>query len=174
MRIFLIIFSFVNVIVYYTAFAYFDNILNALAIYNISPGVLNFIRYFIVFVVGFMIGLLIILTMKPKVKSNYFDIRVFLTVGFIPALALILNGSGAISLILTRFFSSNLTVSDLVYYFFFNNSIWSLWLGIAMGSSVRLKFQPRYKKFKHEAVREEKKPSVTGIENFDLHRYLKN
>ena len=174
MRIFLIVFSFINVILYYTAFAYFDNILAALTVYNINPGFLNFLRYFIVFIVGFMIGLLIILTMKPKAKMNYFDIKVFLIVGFIPALALILNGTGIISLILTKFFSSNLTASDLVYYFFFNNSIWSLWLGISMGSSIRLKFTVKYKRFKHEARHQVEKASTAGIENLDLHQYWKS
>lgn len=152
MRIFLTVFSLVNTILYYTAFAYFDNILGAFTSYNINPGYLNFLRYFIIFIVGFMIGLLIILTMKPRAKMNYFDLKVFLIAGLVPALALILNSTGAVSLILTRFFSSNLTASDLIYYFFFNNSVWSLWLGVSVGSSVRLRFVSKDKKFKHQVI----------------------
>lgn len=152
MRIFLTVFSLVNTILYYTAFAYFDNILGAFTSYNINPGYLNFLRYFIIFIVGFMIGLLIILTMKPRAKMNYFDLKVFLIVGLVPALALILNSTGVVSLILTRFFSSNLTASDLIYYFFFNNSVWSLWLGVSVGSSVRLRFVSKDKKFKHQVI----------------------
>jgi hypothetical protein len=152
MRIFLTIFSLVNVVLYYTAFAYFDNILNAFSGYNLPAGLLIFLKYFIIFVVGFMIGLLIILSMKPKARMNYFDLKVFLIVGSIPALALILNGTGAVNLVVTKFFSSNLTVSDLVFYFFSNNYIWSLWLGVSVGSSVRLRFVSDGKKFKHQAI----------------------
>jgi hypothetical protein len=152
MRIFLTVFSFINIIFYYTAFAYFDNILDTFAVYNIPAGFLIFLRYFIVFILGFMIGLLIILSMKPKAKMNYFDLKVFLIVGFIPALGLILNSTGAVNLIVTKFFNSNLTVSDLVYYFFSNNSIWSLWLGISIGSSVRLRFVSKDRKFKHQVT----------------------
>ncbi len=174
MRVFLTVFSFINIILYYAGFAYFDNILDAFAGYNISAGYLSLLRYFIVFIIGFMIGLLIILTMKPKAKRNYFDIKVFLIVGFIPALALILNGTGAVNLIAVKFFGTDLTVSDLVYYFFSNNIIWSLWLGISIGSSIRLRFAVKYKRFKHEAKRQVEKPSTTGIENLDLHQYWKN
>jgi hypothetical protein len=63
-----------------------------------------------------------------------------------------LNSTGAVNLIVTRFFNSNLTVSDLVYYFFSNNSIWSLWLGISIGSSVRLRFVSKDRKFKHQVT----------------------
>jgi len=174
MRIFLTVFSFINIILYYAAFAYFDNILDAFAGYNITAGYLSFLRYFIVFIIGFMIGLLIILTMKPKAKMNYFDIKVFLIVGFIPALALILNGTGAVNLIVTKFFGPDLTVSDLFYYFFSNNIVWSLWLGISMGASIRLRFAAGEKRFKHEAKHKAGKPSTAGIENLDLHPYWKN
>jgi hypothetical protein len=152
MRIFLTVFSLINIILYYTAFAYFDNILNAFAGYSLPASLLIFLKYFIIFIVGFMIGLLIILSMKPKAKMNYFDLKVFLIVGFIPALALILNGTGAVNIMVTKFFGSNLTVSDLVYYFFSNNYIWSLWLGVSVGSSIRLRFISKDKKFKHQVI----------------------
>jgi hypothetical protein len=152
MRIFLTIFSFLNIILYYTAFAYYDNILNAFAGYNLPASLLIFLKYFIIFVVGFMVGLLIILSMKPKAKMNYFDLKVFLIVGVIPALALILSGTGVVNLMVTKLFSSNLTISDLVFYFFSNNYIWSLWLGVSVGSSVRLRFVSKEKKFKHQVI----------------------
>lgn len=152
MRIFLTVFSLVNTILYYTAFAYYDNILNAFTSYNLPVGLLIFLKYFIIFVVGFMIGLLIILCMKPKAKMNYFDLKVFLIVGLIPAFALILNGTGAVNLMVTKLFSSNQTISDLIFYFFSNSYIWSLWLGISVGSSVRLRFVSKDKKFKHQVI----------------------
>jgi hypothetical protein len=90
--------------------------------------------------------------MKPKAKINYFDLKVFLIVGVIPALALILSGTGVVNLMVTKLFSSNLTISDLVFYFFSNNYIWSLWLGVSVGSSVRLRFASKEKKFKHQVI----------------------
>lgn len=152
MRFFLIAFSFVNIILYYTAFAYFDNIISALASYNLPVGFLNFLRFFIVFVLGFMIGFLIAISMKPKVNMNFFDLRVFLMVGFIPSLALILSNTGMVNLVVTKFFNSNLTVSELAYYFFSRNTVWTLWLGISMGASIRLRFEPMKKRFKHQII----------------------
>lgn len=149
----LIAFSFVNIILYYTAFAYFDNIMNALVIYNLPSGFLNFLRLFIVFVLGFMIGFLIAISSKVMVNTNYFDIRVFLIAGCIPALALILYSSGAVNLVVNRLFGSDLTISELVFYFFSRDTIWAIWLGISAGASVRLTFitQPK-KRFKHQFI----------------------
>jgi hypothetical protein len=152
MRFFLIAFSFVNIILYYTAFAYFDNIIDALAVYNLPVSFLNTLRFFIVFILGFMIGFLIVISMKPRVNENYFDIRVFLIVGCIPALALILYNTGAVNLIVTKFFDSNLTVSELVFYFFSRDIIWTIWLGISIGASIRLRFEPLKKRFKHQVI----------------------
>ena len=152
-KFFLIAFSFVNIILYYTAFAYFDNITDALVIYNLPSGFLNFLRLFIVFILGFVIGFLIAISTKVMVSTNYFDIKVFLIAGCIPALALILYSTGAINLVVNRFFNSNLTISELVFYFFSRDTIWAIWLGISAGASVRLTFilQPK-KRFKHQFI----------------------
>jgi hypothetical protein len=152
-KFFFIAFSFVNILLYYTAFAYFDNITDALARYNLPVGFLSFLKLFIVFILGFMIGFLISISMKAVAGTNYFDIKVFLMAGCIPALALILYSTGAVNLMVTRFFNSNLTISELVFYFFSRDTIWVIWLGISAGASVRLTFisQPK-KRFKHQIV----------------------
>lgn len=152
-KFFLIAFSFVNILLYYTAFAYFDNITDALAVYNLPAGFLNFLRLFIVFILGFMIGFLISISMKAVTGTNYFDIKVFLIAGCIPALALILYSTGAVNLMVNRFFNSSLTISELVFYFFSRDTIWAIWLGISAGASVRLSFisQPK-KRFKHQII----------------------
>lgn len=151
-RFFLIAFSFVNIILYYTAFAYFDNITDALVRYNLPAGFLNFLRLLIVFILGFMIGFLISISMRAVVNTSYFDIRVFLIAGCIPALALILYNTGVVNLVVTKFFSSNLTVSELVFYFFSRDTIWAIWLGISVGASVRLNFTYPERKFKHQII----------------------
>jgi hypothetical protein len=152
-KFFLIAFSFVNILLYYTAFAYFDNITDALVVYNLPAGFLSFLRLFIIFILGFMIGFLISISRKAAASTNYFDIKVFLIAGCIPALALILYSSGAINLAVNRFFNSNLTISELVFYFFSRDTIWAIWLGISAGASVRLTFisQPK-KRFKHQII----------------------
>jgi len=151
MRFILIVISFVNIFLYYTAYAYFDNILIALARYELSVGFLTFLKYFIIFVLGFLIGFLIILSMRLRVSMNYFDLKVFLTVGLIPIIAIILSYSGLISFLVNAFFKSNGTINELYYYFFSRTDIWSLWLGVATGSSIRLKLLLK-KKYKHQVM----------------------
>ena len=151
MRFILIIICFVNILLYYTAYAYFDNILIALARYELSMGFLTFLKYFIIFVLGFLIGFLIILSMKLRLNMNYFDLKGFLMVGLIPVLAIILSYSGLVSLLVNTFFKSNGTINELYYYFFSRTDIWSLWLGVATGSSIRLKLLQK-RKYKHQAM----------------------
>ncbi len=152
MRIFLIIFSFINIILYYTAFAYFDNITAALAAYSLPAGFLSFLRLIIVLILGFMIGLLIILSMKPIVNRNYFDIKTFLISGCIPAIALLLYKTGLVNTVVTELFNSSLTISELAFYFFSRETVWGLWLGISMGTSVRLKLRASSKRFRHQVT----------------------
>ncbi len=151
MRFILIIISFVNIFLYYTAYAYFDNILAAIARYELPVGFLTFLKYFIIFVLGFLIGFLITLGMRLRVSMNYFDLKVLLLVGLVPALAIILSYSGLASFLVNAIFKSNETISELYYYFFSRTDIWSLWLGVATGSSIRLKLLQR-KKYKHQIM----------------------
>lgn len=151
MRFILIIISFINIFLYYTAYAYFDNILIALARYELPMGFLIFLKYFIIFVLGFLIGFLITLGMRLRVSMNYFDMKVLLMVGFIPALAIILSYSGLTNFLTNTIFKSNESISELYYYFFSRTDIWSIWLGVATGSSVRLKLLQK-RKYKHQAM----------------------
>ncbi len=151
MRFILIAVSLVNIILYYTAYAYFDNILAALAVFDLPVGFLTFLKYFIVFILGFLIGFLIILGIKLRIRMNYFDIKVLLLVGFIPASAMILYYTGIVDFILNRISGSGGTAGELYYYFFSRTDIWSLWLGTAAGSSVRVRSAPA-KKYRHQAM----------------------
>ena len=151
MRFILIIISFINIFLYYAAYAYFDNILIALARYELPVGFLIFLKYFIIFVLGFLIGFLITLGMRLRVSMNYFDIKVLLMVGFIPAFAIILSYSGLISFLTNTIFKANENIGELYYYFFSRTDIWSIWLGVATGSSVRLKLLQK-RKYKHQAM----------------------
>ncbi len=151
MRFILIAVSFVNIVLYYTAYAYFDNILVALARFELPVGFLTFLKYFIVFILGFLIGFLIILGMKLRVRVNYFDLKALLLVGFIPAAAIIIFYTGIVDFIINKISGPGGAAGELYYYFFSRTDIWSLWLGAAAGSSVRVKLAPG-KKYRHQAM----------------------
>lgn len=153
MRLFLNIFSLVNMILYYLVYAYFDNILSALVYFNLPDAFLSFLKFIIVFILGFMIGLLIVINMRTQEARSHFDIKTFLIAGFMPAIALILYKSGLVNLVVDRFFNSNLTVSEAAFYFFSRETVWSIWLGFATGASLRLAFKTPEKKFKHQVSR---------------------
>ncbi len=151
MRYILIIISFINILLYYSAYAYYDTILDALAKYELPLGLLTFLKYFIIFVLGFSIGFLITLGMRLKVNMNYYDIKVLALVGLIPALAILISYSGVANLLVNKVFNSNATISELYFYFFSRTDIWAIWLGIAAGSSIRLKLVQK-RKYRHEAL----------------------
>jgi len=150
-RYILIIISFINILLYYSAYAYYDTILDSLAKYDLPLGLLTFLKYFIIFVLGFSIGFLITLGMRLRVSMNYYDIKVLVLVGFIPALAIIISYSGIANLLVNNVFNSNTTISELYFYFFSRTDIWAIWLGIAAGSSIRLKLLQK-RKYRHEAI----------------------
>jgi hypothetical protein len=83
---------------------------------------------------------------------NYFDIKVLVLTGLLPALAILLSYSGLAGLIVRNFFSGNETVSELYYYFFSRTDIWALWLGLATGASIRLRLMQQKKRYKHQAM----------------------
>jgi len=147
-RFILIVACFVNIFLYYSAYAYFDNILVAIARFELPVGLLTFIKYFIIFVLGFLIGFLIILAMRLEVRINYFDLKVLLLVGFVPALAIIFSYTNFLNVLLG---TPGETAGDLYYYFFSRTDIWSIWLGVATGASVRTCFGR--KRYKHHAIR---------------------
>ena len=97
-----------------------------------------------------MIGFLIILSMKSGENRNYFDIKALLITGCIPAAALILYKTGLVDLVVTRLFNSDLTVSELAFYFFSRETVWAIWLGISVGASIRLKLRSTERHFKHQ------------------------
>lgn len=150
MRKVLLITCLINLILYYCAFAFYDNILGALAKFSLPGGFLSFLQFFITLVLGFFIGFLIILAMKLKTSRNFFDLKVMLIVGSFPIIALLFYETGLAGLITAKLFSSDKSINEAVFYFFSNIKIWALWLGISIGASVRIKL-PEKKKFRHEA-----------------------
>ncbi|MBC7333865.1 MAG: hypothetical protein H5T85_05355 [Actinobacteria bacterium] len=145
MRIFLIVISFINIVLYYMMYALFDSIVELLDWTNLSPGFLNFTKLSILVTLGFLIGLLVILVLDVGRSRSYFDIRTLAMIGFIPAIGLLLSGGTITNFFITRFFDSNKQLSELCYYLFSRTIVWSLWLGFSIGVSVRLKFREEFK-----------------------------
>jgi len=146
MRIFLIIFSFVNAFLYFLVYAYFENILVLFGSVSITGGLLGFVKIMLLIIISFLIGLIVSLLLRGKIKKSYFDYRIALIVGILPFIFLILSQGSIINIIVTGIFSSNRQISELIFYFFSRQIVWAMWFGFAIGASVRIAFN---KKIKH-------------------------
>jgi hypothetical protein len=147
LRGFLIVFSFINAFLYLLFYAYYDNILSVFGSSNTSEGWLVFLKIVIHIVIGSLIGLIVSLLLKLNINRSFFDLRLFLIVGILPFIFLILSQGNVTSFIVTKIFGGNRNLSELVFYFFSRQIVWSLWLGFSIGASVRIAFK---KKLKHE------------------------
>jgi hypothetical protein len=150
LRIFLIIFSFVNTIFYILIYSYFDNILELFGALDISPAVFNYIKLLTLLIAGFCIGLMVILLLNLKLGKSSFSSKNLVLVGIIPFLFLILSEGTITNFIISGLFGSSKTISELVFYLFSRQIIWSLWLGFAVGTSIRISFSNRA--YKHISV----------------------
>jgi hypothetical protein len=147
MRIFLIVFSFINALLYFLIYAYYENIIGILGNVDITAGAVSFLKIFILIIMGFLIGLIVSLLIKIQLDKSFFDYRIALIVGILPFIFLILSQGNVIGFIVTRIFNSDRQISELLFYFLSRQIIWALWLGFAVGASVRVAFK---KKLKHE------------------------
>ncbi len=148
MRVFLLIISFINTVLYILVYAYYDNILNLFNTVVLPVGLLNFIKLLTLVIVGFCIGLNVSLLLRLNINKSFFDIRTLIVVGFIPAFCLLLSEGTITNFIIAKFFGSNKRLTELVFYLFSRQIIWTLWLGFSIGSSVRINF---IRKLKHVA-----------------------
>lgn len=147
MRIFLLIISFLNTVLYILVYAYYDYLLNLFGEMLLSEGFLNFIKLLLLIIVGFCIGLSMSLLLRLDLYKSYFDIRNFVIIGFIPVICLLLSEGTITNFIITKFFGSDKKLTELVFYLFSRQIIWTLWFGFSIGSSIRINFK---KKLKHE------------------------
>ena len=151
MRIFLIIFSFVNAFLYFLVYAYYENILTLFSGINVTSGFQSFIKIFLLVIVSFLIGLIVSLLIRFKIEKSFFDWRIALIVGIFPFIFLLLSQGSITNYVVVEIFNSNRQVSELIFYFFSRQIVWAMWLGFAIGASVRIAFK---KKIKHEKSRE--------------------
>jgi len=152
LRIFLIIFSFINTIFYLLIYSYFDNILGLFGAIDISSAGLNYLKLFILLIIGFCIGLTVMFMLNLNLGRSSFSFKNLVLVGIIPFIFLILSEGTITNYIINNLFNSNKTISELVFYLFSRQTIWSLWLGFAIGTSIRVSFSKR--EYKHISVNE--------------------
>ncbi len=149
MRIFLIIFSFINAFIYFLLYAYYENILGLFGSINITSGFLSFLKIFILIIVSFLIGLIVALLTRFRIEKSFFDWRIALIVGILPFIFLILSQGSITNYIVVEVFNSNRQISEFVFYFFSRQIVWAMWLGFAIGASVRIAFK---RKIKHGKI----------------------
>ena len=84
-----------------------------------------------------------------KYEKSYFDYKFALIVGILPFIFLILSQGAITNFIIVKVFNSNRQISEFVFYFLSRQIVWAMWLGFALGTSVRLAFKRR---LKHEVI----------------------
>jgi len=179
LRIFLIIFSFINTVFYVFVYSYSDNILDILGVTGLSSTEVNYIKLAALLIVGFCNGANVMLILRLKIKRSLFSFRNLIIVGIFPFICLILSEGSITSFIINKFFNSNEKLSELVFYLFSRQIIWSLWLGFAIGSSIRFSFLK--KEYKHLSVEKSEQinsgsepAKVSDIESKDQNHFLQH
>ena len=90
------------------------------------------------------------LMLQLKIDRSLFSFKNLILIGIVPFIFLILSEGTITSFIINSLFNSNKTLSDLAFYLFSRQTIWALWLGFAVGSSIRVSFSR--KEYKHISV----------------------
>ena len=131
-------------------YSYFDNVLEILGIVSLSPAAANYIKLAALLIVGFCVGVNVMLILRLKIKRSLFSFRNLVIIGIFPFICLILSEGAITSFIINKFFNSSEKLSELLFYFLSRQAIWSLWLGFAIGSSIRFSFSRI--QYKHTSV----------------------
>jgi len=139
-RIFLIIISFVNTLFYVLIYAYYDNILEILGMTILSAGFQSFFKDLALIIIGFCIGLMAIMFLRPKINRSYFEVKNLVLLGIVPFFLLLISRDIITNFIISRFFSENNNIKEMIFYLFSRQVLWSLWFGFAIGTSVRPNF----------------------------------
>jgi hypothetical protein len=148
-------------------YSYFDNILELFGGAGLSSAVVNYIKLLALLIAGFCIGVNVMLMLRLKIKKSLFSFRNLIIIGIIPFICLILSEGTITSFIIAKFFNSSERLSELVFYLFSSKTIWSLWLGFAIGSSIQFGFFGR--KYKHLVV---EKPGQVNSESGRKYKHL--
>ena len=145
MRLFLVIMSFITAFLYFLIYALYDYILAVFGSFKVAGALSSFLKIFVLVIVSFLIGLIVIMLLKIRYEKSHFDYRFALIVGILPFIFLILSQGAVTNFIIVKVFNSNRQISEFVFYFLSRQIVWAMWLGFALGTSVRLAFKRRLK-----------------------------
>lgn len=146
MRIFLIIVSFVNALLYVLIYTYYDTIIGFLGTTVVSPLMQNFLKVAVLIAAGFCIGLMSMLLLAPGMRRSRFDVKNLLLLGLVPFIFLILSPGVVTDFIASRIFGNRENIRELLFYLLSRQALWSIWFGFAVGTSVRICFSRRKRK----------------------------
>jgi len=142
-RIFLIVVSFINTLFYVLFYAYYDNILSLLGVSIASVGLQNFLKLLFLLIIGFCIGIMVMLLLHLKLNRSYFEVKNLVLLGIVPFILLILSREPVTNFIIDRFFSDNESLQELIFYLLSRQVLRSGGLGFAIGTSIRFAFRKR-------------------------------
>ena len=162
MRIFLIIVSFINTLLYVLIYAYYDTILDRMGTSLLSAGMQSFFKIVVLVAAGFCIGLMSMLLLAPGMKRSRFNIKNLLLIGLVPFILLLLSPGPVTDLIASRIFGNKESMRELLFYLLSRQAILSIWFGFAVGTSVRIHFGKRVHKHSTSYTLVEKEIIETG------------
>jgi hypothetical protein len=143
LRKFLITVSFVNSLLYFAIYAYFDTIMGIIGPTALSGGFQSFLKVLVLAAAGFCTGLIPMLMLAPGMKRSRVDIKNLILLGIVPFILLILSPGPVLELIASKVFSGNESIRELLFYLLSRQPLWSVWLGFALGTSVRISFKKK-------------------------------
>ncbi len=141
MRKFLIIFSYINIILYFVLYGLFDYMLGKIPRLAMPGAAITTIKIIFLIAAGFCLGIVISILRGHEGMKSDFDYRLFLKTGVLPFILLILSGGQITNFVITYLLAGSKQMSELAFYLFSRDAIWAVWLGISLGVSVRLRFK---------------------------------
>ena len=159
MRVFLIIISFLNSLLYFAVYVYFDTIMGFMGPASISGGLQSFLKILVLVIAGFCVGLIPMLFLSPGMRRSRIDIKNLILAGIVPFILLILSPGPVMDFLATKVFSNNEKISELIFYLLSRQSLWSIWLGFAIGTSARIALKKR--ELRHAVVNTDAETQIT-------------
>jgi len=143
LRIFLITVSFINSLLYFAIYAYFDTLMGIIGPAALSGGLQSFLKVLVLSAAGFCVGLIPMLILAPGMRRSRVDIKNLILMGIVPFILLMILPGPVSGFIITNIFSGNESIRELLLYLVSRQSLWSVWLGFALGTSVRISFKKK-------------------------------
>lgn len=138
MRIFLIVFSYINLFLYILMYSLYEYIAPAVGFTDLSIGAQSFLKVLLLVVAGFFLGLAAALFRKGRSGRSSFDYNLFLLLGLAPFILLLLSEGSMTDYLIRIFFRSSQTLTAIASAIFSRTAVYAFWYGISIGISVTI------------------------------------